>query len=127
MAPRAERPPSERGPAYETLDALAELRDQVAELATGLAARPMVGGGHPPVNWWDVLSDPREYGFPWSWPEVISGYGGTMNFYLPIKRSDAQVLVMAATYDDRVELALRLNGMHTVWQRALFFARPPGV
>lgn len=51
MAATPDRPPSERGVEFQTLDAIAELKHQVEDLAQ---QRIYV----PQGNWWDVLGAP---------------------------------------------------------------------
>jgi hypothetical protein len=113
------RPPSEQGVEYETLDALQELRDQVAELA----GKPLfLAQG----NWWDVL--PRfedvcgrqQLG---GWKEVFAQYAS--EYVLPCPNPSLMVAVRIQSMTDRLELTLRLNHMLTLWQRALFFDEGP--
>jgi len=111
----AERPPSEQGIEYRTLDALEELARKVQELAE---RPPIMVPAHG--NWWDVLPDPGMGGRCWT-ELLMSGFSQPL--YLP-SSSPNTVVVRAATYADRLELSLQVNGRWIPWQRALFFERP---
>lgn len=122
MAPPAERPPSEQGPEYQALDAIAELSRKVDELAQ----RPAIAlPAHS--NWWDVLpppfegtgSDPGK-----SFAEILTPAGVIHVGNLPTRFGAWQAAVRAGMYPDRLELSLQLNGGWIVWQRALFYERP---
>lgn len=116
MAPPAERPPSEQGVEFQTLDAIAELQQQVAELAQ----RPLFV---PQGNWWDVLGyPPVTIGgrFP-AWLEIFAQ--STNEVYLGCTDPTWHPTLRAQVMSDRLELTLRLNSAYTIWQRALFFDR----
>lgn len=118
MAPPAERPPSEQGIEYRTLDAVAELARKVDELAQRPAIVLPAHG-----NWWDVL--PRtDYPAVNDWSEIFSPIGYVSPLQLPTRNPSTYVVLRAALMADRLELSLQLNGGWIVWQRALFFERP---
>jgi len=117
MAPPAERPPSERGVEYLTLDALEELTRKVDELCR----RPAMAGHG---NWWDVLPQlERVDGRRESLAGLVQDCGGT-TFALPMRTPSYSLLLRATLYPDRLELSLQLNGGWVIWQRALFYERP---
>lgn len=118
--PPAERPPSESGPEYQALDAIAELSRKIDELAQ----RPAIGRS-PHPNWWDVLPQiERLDGRSDSLAEVVQGSGATYWLHVPARIPAYHLQLRVATYTDRLELSLQLNGGLIVWQRALFYERP---
>ncbi|HKW92988.1 MAG TPA: hypothetical protein VJX92_13905 [Methylomirabilota bacterium] len=123
MAPRAERPPSEQGVEYQTLDALEELTRKVQELME----RPALVAAHP--NWWDVLPMLETYdGHRSSFGELVGNHSGwTSYLQLPSARPSGGLVLRVVIYADRIELSLQINGGWIPWQRALFFERPLAV
>src|SRR5215472_14831933 len=105
MAPPAERPPSQQGPEYETLDALLELTRKVDELAL----RPsVVLPTH--ANWWDTLPPLQEgwTGVGLKWADLLST-GQYQVFNLPCRRSDVVLQLRVGLFADRIELTLQLS------------------
>lgn len=109
-SPTTERPPSEQGVEYLTLDAVKALADQVAELAK----RPAYG---PAGNWWDVLPKPEP---GWNWRDAFAE-GQVLQFMLPSRIGSYVAVLRANMLSDRVELSIQINGGWLIWQRALFY------
>lgn len=110
-----ERPPSEQGVEYELLDALAEVKELLAQPTRIQVASP---------NWWDVLPG-NEWVRSGDWREIFP-VGQHYQFMLPNKRADMPVTMQVGFYDDRLEMTLKIAAAYVIWQRALFFQRPPG-
>lgn len=116
MAPATERPPSQQGPEYETLDALQALRDQVEQLLSRPAYVPQ-------GNWWDVLPKPElELGFEW---REVFAVGMVNQVALYGRTASWAPMLRVSQYEDRIELSIQISGGWLVWQRALFFNEGP--
>lgn len=116
MASGAERPPSQQGIEYRTLDAVEELRRKVEELAQ----RPAL----PHPNWWDVLPMLER---PDGRRDSLAGRvqdGTVQQCAIPTRHPSEFLNLRVGVYPDRIELSLQMNGGWVLWQRALFYERP---
>lgn len=104
-----DRPPSERTPEYQLIDAVAALTDELRELK----ARPNVAPLVQPVNWWDVLpADVR--------PEALIGEWQQLH----MQRRDGSYgsfQLDCRGMSDRIELSLSDNQGRMLWRRCLFY------
>lgn len=102
--------PSEDTPEQRLLDAVNALTERLDAVPS-----------RPPFmqsSWWDQL--PQEFG------ELL----GKMNYHPPPHHMqiDGSRNILVARYQfmpDRMEISLVLNGGWVVWQRALFYGKPP--
>lgn len=127
MAPGTERPPSEQGIEYALLDELQAARPLLEEVLDACRTRVR------PPNWWDILPGLEDFSFgspsiprgraPLTWNQVLAQ--GVGQWLLPTLNPAIQAQLRMATYTDRLELTLLVNGCNVGWQRALFFQRPP--
>lgn len=112
MAATESRPPSERGPEFETLDIIRTMSMDIEQLRK-LLDRPY----HQPSPWWDILPVPR--------PEVYSYFYSPLQMY--INGGGAPWLLTVLPAQDRIDLQLKDGTGQPLWQRSLFWLneRPP--
>lgn len=116
----SERPPSQEGVEWRTLDAVEALALKVDELARQRA----VLVGHP--NWWDVFPSVQEAipGAREHWSDVFHT-GWTDTFYLSNRRPEFAPALRVDHCPDRLEFSIRIMGSAVLWQRAVFYQDPP--